>query len=435
MPPPRPGRPDRPAALAGAAAAPPTGSQRREPVDGRAGSSGRRLDVARDGAGAIVYRKHDGGVPHVFLARLRAAPSSRRGAWTPASPTRRRATSRSRRPTAAGWPTSGSPAAALRGAGGQRAPARARPTLFNDSAGAPRGLDADMGVNGTAYARVRRRAGRRRPRRAPVQGAFASARRSTSIPAATRRRAARGGRRRRQRARRLGRGRGRASRGELPGHGDSRAFPQEGSLPSRRRRRRGRLARHRHRGRRVFAWVVFRQDLGGGVAGGGAAASSARLRAAGADGSGRRRRGAGGRPSTVAGRARSSCRGRRGVLATSASRRLRAAIAARRDGRRGAATVRGLRHPRRGAGVAATARSGRFAARARPVRARRPTLSRPEFGPVVPAASRSRATGAATRCWRWLQERRRRAPVAARAGTGRRGAVSCCSAGQIAGRT
>jgi hypothetical protein len=105
------------------------------------------VDVADDGAGAIVYRKLDGGVPHVFTARLVG------GAFQPP------------RRVDAGVEDAASEAVAVAGEGGRLAYfwlagprlygalEGGAPTLIYQSPGAPlAGLDADMGVNGTAYA-------------------------------------------------------------------------------------------------------------------------------------------------------------------------------------------------------------------------------------------------------------------------------------------
>ena len=121
-----------------------------EPVDGpSADLLGPRVsvDVAEDGAGAIVYRKLDGGVPHVFTARLVG------GAFQPP------------RRVDAGVADAASEAVAVAGEGGRLAYfwlagprlygalEGGAPTLVFESPGPPlAGLDADMGVNGTAYA-------------------------------------------------------------------------------------------------------------------------------------------------------------------------------------------------------------------------------------------------------------------------------------------
>jgi hypothetical protein len=121
-----------------------------EPVDGpSADLLGPKIsvDVGDDGGGAIVYRKLDGGVPHVFTARLV------NGGFQPP------------RRVDAGIADAASEAVAVAGEGGRLAYfwlAGTRlygaleggaPTLVYDSGGAPlAGLDADMGVNGTAYA-------------------------------------------------------------------------------------------------------------------------------------------------------------------------------------------------------------------------------------------------------------------------------------------
>jgi len=137
-------------ALLGAAPAAHAGWFVAEPVDGPdPGLVGPRvaLDVAEDGRGAIVYRKLDGGVPHVFASRLVAgayAPPVRVDSTVaePASDAVVVAGERGR--LAYFWLSGRRLYGALEGR---------PPTLIFESPGPDlAGLDADIGANGTAYA-------------------------------------------------------------------------------------------------------------------------------------------------------------------------------------------------------------------------------------------------------------------------------------------
>ncbi|HWT25491.1 MAG TPA: hypothetical protein VN213_18450, partial [Solirubrobacteraceae bacterium] len=114
------------------------------------------LDVARDGTGAIVWRRLVDGVPHVFLSRLVA------GAWRPAErvdgPIPDAASDISvgvadRGRLAVFW-ISGSRVYGAYAPAGDGPQPLAGPTLLHAAPdGAPSdGLDAEMGINGTAYA-------------------------------------------------------------------------------------------------------------------------------------------------------------------------------------------------------------------------------------------------------------------------------------------
>ena len=122
-----------------------------EPIDGPSADivSVEDADVAREGIGAVVYLKRDGGTPHVFLARMNA------GAWEPpvrldqgvaagagdavvalANPDR----------AAAAWVANGTLFTAVRPAGAPGfTPARA---LAEGGVSAP---SIDMSINGATY--------------------------------------------------------------------------------------------------------------------------------------------------------------------------------------------------------------------------------------------------------------------------------------------
>ena len=113
------------------------------------------LDIARDGTGAVVWRRVVDGTPHVFVSRLAG------GAWRPAE---RLDTGilEGAEEAAVGVADGGRVAVAWVSGSrvfGAFAPAGtglqpfAGPTLVGDTPGAPSsGLDLDMGINGTAFA-------------------------------------------------------------------------------------------------------------------------------------------------------------------------------------------------------------------------------------------------------------------------------------------
>lgn len=119
-----------------------------EAIDGGAGlKSVGDVDVARDGSGAVTYVKSDGGVDHIFVARLVSgvfqAPERVDGGLVPAGSAPEVAVADGGR-TAVVWVTSGQVFAAVRGAG---APGFSAPQMI--SAGtAP---SVDMSINGVAY--------------------------------------------------------------------------------------------------------------------------------------------------------------------------------------------------------------------------------------------------------------------------------------------
>jgi hypothetical protein len=106
------------------------------------------VDLARDGQGGVVYIKRDGGVPQVFLSRIRA------GAWQPPQKvTTGAAVSEATVSAADGgrlviaWVAGGDVGGTV--IDGDAAPAPATPL---SSGGGATGLSVDMGINGTAYA-------------------------------------------------------------------------------------------------------------------------------------------------------------------------------------------------------------------------------------------------------------------------------------------
>ena len=109
------------------------------------------VDLARDGTGGVVYLKRDGGVPHVFLSRLdRRRLAAAREGLEPAAPVTEAA---SPRPTAAGWPSAGSPAARCsRPSSRPRGRRRRPPRRSRSAAPGATGVDIDMGVNDVGYA-------------------------------------------------------------------------------------------------------------------------------------------------------------------------------------------------------------------------------------------------------------------------------------------
>jgi hypothetical protein len=122
-----------------------------EPVDGPSpdiGSVG-DIDIARDGTGAVVYVKRDGGVDHVFVSRLA------NGAWQPPERLDAGIDAASSQPVvaasdggrlAAAWISGGSVFTIVRQAG---APAWGQSQLVASGASDP---SIDMSFNGAAYA-------------------------------------------------------------------------------------------------------------------------------------------------------------------------------------------------------------------------------------------------------------------------------------------
>jgi len=120
-----------------------------EPIDGPAEIDALGdVDLARDGDGGVVYLKRDGGVPQVFLARLRD------GAWTPpeklstgAAVSEAAIAAVDGGRLAVAWIAGGEVFGTAIDGGGAPAP----PTGLSGGAGAS-GLAIDMGINGAAYA-------------------------------------------------------------------------------------------------------------------------------------------------------------------------------------------------------------------------------------------------------------------------------------------
>ncbi|HVL96825.1 MAG TPA: PKD domain-containing protein [Solirubrobacteraceae bacterium] len=123
-----------------------------EPVDGPSpGIAGfGDLDLARDGSGALAYLKLDGGVPHVFVARMWG------GAWRPPERVDVGVAEAASQPVVAAgddgrlvvaWISEGRLCAAVV-AGGLGQPFS--PVQFL-AAGGARDPDIDLGINGTAY--------------------------------------------------------------------------------------------------------------------------------------------------------------------------------------------------------------------------------------------------------------------------------------------
>jgi hypothetical protein len=118
-----------------------------EPVDGPAEIDALGdADLARDGDGAAVYLKRDGGIPQVFLARMVDGawrPAEKLSAGAPATEATVTATDGGR--LAVAWIAGGDAVAQVID-GGTRGP-----VVQLSSGGGATGVHADMGINGTAY--------------------------------------------------------------------------------------------------------------------------------------------------------------------------------------------------------------------------------------------------------------------------------------------
>lgn len=156
--------PRRPALIAGLsiailAAVAPAASARwfpAEPIDGPNPDvvSLGGIDMARDGAGGLVYIKRDGGVPHVFLARHlggRWEPPQRVDAGVEAPATDAAIAVADDFRLAVVWIAGGALYGALSTGGDRPQPMGAPALLYQDPSGEVSDPAIDMGINGTAY--------------------------------------------------------------------------------------------------------------------------------------------------------------------------------------------------------------------------------------------------------------------------------------------